>query len=482
MTAPKTFISYSWSSPDHQQWVLDLATQLRENGVDVIFDKWDLKEGDDAIAFMERIVTDDSIEKVVVVLDREYAEKANDRKGGVGTETQIITPQIYKKVRDQNKFVGVISETDAEGKAYLPAFYQSRLYIDLSAEEIFAENFDQLLRWIFNKPAYPKPQIGNPPAFLDETAVLLPTRSRARRAIDQLQKGTDLSSSALSDYLETLSGSFENLRLDGAAEPFDEAVVESISSFLPYRDEYIHVISVLARHSPKPQHIAAIKSFFERALIYCFAPPTTNGYRSEWFDNYRFIIHELFLYTVAILIKNQQFSCVDELVRGGFYLGSQQQFSHEPMRGLVILNQDQNSIDEWRKKRLSLNRTSLRADFLKERSKVAAVDFLDLMQADFVLYMRDAAEALARNGHNRWWPVTLVYAGDRHAPFEIFARARSASYYQLIAPMLGLASPSDLVALLGRFGKGDGLFVPRWNYHTLAVAELTGADKLGTVA
>jgi hypothetical protein len=27
---PKAFISYSWSSPEHQNWVLNLATQLRE--------------------------------------------------------------------------------------------------------------------------------------------------------------------------------------------------------------------------------------------------------------------------------------------------------------------------------------------------------------------------------------------------------------------------------------------------------------------
>ena len=38
MTAPKAFISYSWTSPEHQQWVLDLATQLRESGVVVVFD------------------------------------------------------------------------------------------------------------------------------------------------------------------------------------------------------------------------------------------------------------------------------------------------------------------------------------------------------------------------------------------------------------------------------------------------------------
>lgn len=45
MSAPKLFISYSWSSPEHEQWVVDLAAELRESGVDVILDKWDLKEG-----------------------------------------------------------------------------------------------------------------------------------------------------------------------------------------------------------------------------------------------------------------------------------------------------------------------------------------------------------------------------------------------------------------------------------------------------
>jgi hypothetical protein len=100
---PKAFISYSWSSQEHQQWVLDLASQLRESGVDVTIDKWDLREGHDAIQFMEKMVTDKEIKKVIMVLDRTYAEQADGRKGGVGTETQIISPEIYAKA-DQNKF------------------------------------------------------------------------------------------------------------------------------------------------------------------------------------------------------------------------------------------------------------------------------------------------------------------------------------------------------------------------------------------
>ena len=151
MTAPKLFISYSWSNSEHEQWVLDLATQLRESEVDVILDKWDLKEGQDTIVFMEQMVTDQEIKKVVIISDATYAAKADGRNGGVGTETQIISKEVYDK-QDQEKFVVVVAEKNNMGKPCLPTYYKSRLYIDLSEADRYSENFDKLLRWIFNKP------------------------------------------------------------------------------------------------------------------------------------------------------------------------------------------------------------------------------------------------------------------------------------------------------------------------------------------
>jgi hypothetical protein len=106
----------------------------------------------------------------IVIFDRTYAEKADSRQGGVGTETQIISPEIYAKA-DQNKFVGVASEVGDDGKPFLPTFYKSRIYIDLSQSDIYAANFDQLLRWIYDKPTYPKPPLGRRPEFLNENAV-----------------------------------------------------------------------------------------------------------------------------------------------------------------------------------------------------------------------------------------------------------------------------------------------------------------------
>src|SRR5690606_20069871 len=129
MNNPKLFISYSWTSPNHEARVLALASELVDNGVNVIFDKWDLREGQDAYAFMESMVRDPEVTKVLLVCDSVYVRKADERSGGVGTEAQILSPDLYRQ-RDQTKFVALVLERDDEGKPLVPTYYASRVYID----------------------------------------------------------------------------------------------------------------------------------------------------------------------------------------------------------------------------------------------------------------------------------------------------------------------------------------------------------------
>src|ERR1700680_2275086 len=144
MSNPKLFISYSWSSPDHEKGVLTFAEELISQSINVVLDKGDLKPGHDANAFMETMVTDRHVTKVVLVCDKQYAEKSNKRSGGAGTEAQIITPELYAK-REQDKFVAVIRERDDDAKAYLPAYYGSRIYFDLSNPSTYATEFENLV-------------------------------------------------------------------------------------------------------------------------------------------------------------------------------------------------------------------------------------------------------------------------------------------------------------------------------------------------
>ena len=198
---PKLFISYSWSSPEYEKDVMRIATELRESGIDVILDKWELREGHEATAFMEKMVADKEIKKVAMFCDSAYKDKADGRRGGVGTETQIISAEVYK-AQDQNKFVAVVMERDSNGKACVPVYYSSRIYIDLSDPSTYAKEFERLLRWVYDRPVDVKPEIGKTPAFLTDSsdAIRLATAVVARRALDAIRNARETSLPATREY------------------------------------------------------------------------------------------------------------------------------------------------------------------------------------------------------------------------------------------------------------------------------------------
>ncbi len=160
---PKLFISYSWTSPEHKRWVLELYNTLRTNGVNPIIDARNIKLGQDSVGFMKKMVADATIRKVLMVVDKTYAEKADAGQGGVGIETQIISQQICKD-EEQDKFAALVLEKDENGSPYLPDYYGKRVYIDFSESEDLVEKFDDLLQWIFDA-RHEKPPIGPRPDF-----------------------------------------------------------------------------------------------------------------------------------------------------------------------------------------------------------------------------------------------------------------------------------------------------------------------------
>ncbi len=476
MQKPKAFISYSWSSPQHEQWVIDLATELRQAGVDVILDKWDLKEGHDAIAFMEKMVTDPKIKKVIIVSDRVYAQKADSRKGGVGTETQIISKEIYDTV-EQDKFVVVIAEKDEYGKAYLPTYYKSRIYIDLSEPDSYTDNSERLLRWIYNRPLHKKPGIGKMPSFLSEgEQISLGTTASFRRAINAIRDGKPYSAGALNEYLEIFVQNLEKFRIKNRKGEFDKAIMKNIEAFLPYRTEVIQIFSAIARYGPKEDFIESLHKFFESLISYMFRPESVTSYRNWDFDNFIFIIHELFLYAVAILIKLEQFQQASMLLSQKYYVPGNSDYGRDVMVSFSVFRQYMESL-EHRNKRLKLRRLSLRANLLKERCQATGIDFKYLMQADFVLFIRDELDA--EDSFVRWWPETLLWLGHFPGPFEIFARAESKRYFEKIKCLFDLGRPDDLNPLLEEYRQGKRK-LPGWERHSLNPALLLNIEKLAT--
>lgn len=147
------------------------------------------------------------------------------------------------------------------------------------------------------------------------------------------------------------------------------------------------------------------------------------------------------------------------------------------MRGFQVFYQGA-GVFQFRNQRMRLNRLSLRADLLERRSRSPSVDFKDLMQTDFILFLRTAVDTLASGKELRWWPETLVYAGRLYIAFEVFGRAQSKVYFDRIKGMLGVTNVDELKEVIYKIGPEISL--PRWEFDSFDPRQLTGIEELAT--
>lgn len=155
---PTVFVSYSRDNEEHSDWVLQLATRLRSNGVDAILDRWNLRLGQDLAAFMERGLSNSH--RVLCICSQAYVDKANAGRGGVGYEKQIITAELLADL-NQDWVVPVIRNNPQTRK--LPVFLGSRLYIDFEEDRLYESKYEELLRELLDEPVLPVPELGKNP-------------------------------------------------------------------------------------------------------------------------------------------------------------------------------------------------------------------------------------------------------------------------------------------------------------------------------
>lgn len=439
-------------------------------------DKCDLKEGHDAVAFMEKMVTDPEIKKVAIICDEKYATKADGREGGVGTETQIISREVYEK-QDQGKFVAIVCKKNSDGKPFLPTYNKSRIYIDLCEDESYSDNFERLLRWVFDKPLYVKPELGNKPSFLSEDMhISLGTTVLFKRCVDALKNYKPYASGAFDEYCSVFAANLERFRISNPDGEFDDAVIKNIEEFKPSRNEAIQLFITIAQYAQSEEIIQRVHSLFESLIPYMNRPPNISQCKEWDFDNYKFVVHELFLYALATLLKYERFDQANHLLQQQYYVPGNSDYGRNVMVSFTVFRHYIRSL-EYRDDLLSLRRLSLRADLLKERCARTGIDFRYLLQADFVAFM--SAEIEAKDRYNSWWPETLLYLGHFNSPFEIFARCVSKTYFDKAKVLLGIETSKYLEPLLNSHND-ETRKLPSWDFERFNPASLLGYENLAT--
>lgn len=443
---PRVFISYSWTSQQHSDQVREWTERLVGDGVDVVLDQWDLKEGHDKYAFMEQMVRARKVKKVVIFSDARYAERADSREGGVGSEAQIISAELYGKIR-QEKFIPVLCEVTADGQPCLPIYLRSRIYIDFSSPEAVARNYEKLLRAVFDKPLHVKPTVGAPPRYLlEDLAPPSVTAGKLRTLKEALQADRSTSQALFADLLDAARDSMESYEFveqDGV--PADEVVVGLLARMLPLRDDLVEAFDVVFKFKDEEFLADLVAEFLESLLPYCDPLRGRDRAPSLSDDHYGIFIHEVFLYLIAILVKRKRFTVASLLLDRGYV--SPLRSGEGRLRSYNRAFYFHSQALEDRNRRLQSNRLSLHADLLHERAGLGAVPFALVAQADLILMLKSFLL-----GHSHpWYPVTGVYLRrGLGASTELFVRARSARYWPRLQTLFNVTSADEFVGGLKR--------------------------------
>jgi hypothetical protein len=444
---PKIFISYSWTTPEHESWVISLAERLVSDGVDVSIDKWDLKEGHDKFNFMETMVKSPEIDKVLIILDKKYSEKADQRAGGVGTETQIISPSIYSNV-SQEKFIPIVSERDDEGNAFIPTYLEGRIYIDLSEQEQFETNYESLLRNIFKRPVHSKPKIGKAPSYLfEETPMNYRTSSILRSFDNQMEKNPKRITAVLRDFLDEFYLNLKDYTITFSTRDtigIGKEICNSINSYTPLRNDFIQFFDKITR-SEIDFDIEILTKFLEKLPLLTYPQGDKSSWSEYEFDNFRFFIHELFLYLIAIGLKNGKYKFLEELLNSKYFIKDKYDRENEPQTfGSFYFNID--IIKAYYNQTYSQNFLSPMADFMIKRIPEGLTKD-NLIDADLLCYY----VAVLQNG--RWFPITYVYRPQ--GKLELFNRLISSRHFEKVKPLFNVETPTELKDMLKEMEKND---------------------------
>lgn len=309
---PKVFISYAWGDDIHQEKVRSFATSLIKSGIDVVLDQWNLEEGNDTYKFMDKSVNDPTITNVLILLDENYTNKANERKGGVGTETQIITPELYNKA-DQTKFIPIIFERK-DGKIFRPAFLKALKYVDLSQEGTYESNLKYLTKILFGIKIHKKPELGLMPDWVIQEEDL---------PIEKFLKLNFLKDSSITNAEKTqkIKQIFADVLTKFSSHEFsvkyDKGKIDAESYFNAYKTlsickkEIFNVVSQIHFVS----NLSEILSDFFENIYNCVAKD-----RNSHSELKHIFIHEIFLNILGHLYKIEDFSSIGHILTRTYLL------------------------------------------------------------------------------------------------------------------------------------------------------------------
>jgi hypothetical protein len=145
---PAALVSYARDPEEagHQEWIEDLASRLRADGIDIRLDVWHVHPGEQLTAFMETGVRECNF--VLMVCTPRYKLRSDGRAGGVGYESAVITGELLSG-SSPRKFIPLLRTGNWRDAGPSPLL--GSYYLDLRDDPTDQRGYKELLDTLLDR-------------------------------------------------------------------------------------------------------------------------------------------------------------------------------------------------------------------------------------------------------------------------------------------------------------------------------------------
>jgi hypothetical protein len=152
---PRVFLSHA--SEDKERFVVDFATRLRQRGIDVWLDRWEMLPGD---SLVQKIFEEGMAEAVAVIV---VVSKHSIAKPWVREELNVA---VVRKINKSSKLIPVVID-----ECVVPECLQATIWEKINDLKDYEANLDRIVLSIFGRSH--KPPVGAAPAFTSTQVVTI---------------------------------------------------------------------------------------------------------------------------------------------------------------------------------------------------------------------------------------------------------------------------------------------------------------------
>ena len=354
------------------------------------------------------------------------------RDGGVGTETQIISPEIYNKVI-QEKFLPVIFERGIKGEIPKPQYLKTMLHFDLTQEEKYDLEYRRLVKRLYGIEIVEKPELGKKPSWLDERSTI-PTKTRSGYEGLKQQKSDSVKKDEFKNFLLAIKEKIVDFTKDEFGDNISaEEYISLYDDTRSYRDEFLYLLKYSIYI---PESYKIIASVLEEI---CVGVKNKNGYEGEVM---RTLLHELFIYVVAYYLKNKDYNALSYILSKTYFVGK---YGYSQDQSFDAFYDNNTNLDRAVSQKDNKQYYSGTANYWINNINVEICNKNEFVFADIFCYN---AAIFVENYTSSWFwfPLTYVYGKLEYgnSPFNQFVvRLKSKEHLQEVAKIMGFSNTEE---------------------------------------